>query len=121
MLSNRTALVLAASLAIAACTRPADVSGPVTASDKNAKVAIKPTASGFTVDVRYSRYQFVPESNALITACRSIVIARANEEAARAKREIDPVAEQAIRVSTGRNILSGRTSCRAFTEARWAR
>lgn len=105
---------------LSACTTPADVSKPLTAGgDKNAKFDIKQTAGGFTVDLRYSRYQFIPEAGALLTACRSIIIARVEEEAKVRGRAIKPIDEQAVRVSVGRNILSGRTACRAFVEAVW--
>lgn len=113
-------LLIACLAALSACTKPADVSKPLTeGSDKNAKTDIKDTVNGFTVDVRYSRYQFVPEMDALLVACRSIATARAYEEAKVRGREIQPINEQTIRVSTGRNILNGRTSCRAFAEAFW--
>ncbi|QGP77772.1 hypothetical protein [Sphingobium sp. CAP-1] len=105
---------------LAACTKPADVSRPLTAGgDKNAKFTIKETASGFTVDLRYSRYQFVPEAGALIAACKSIATTRAYEEAKQRGREIQPINEQTLRVSTGRNIINARTACRAFVEAVW--
>ena len=111
---------LATTLALAACTTPADVSRPLTdGGDKNAHVQIADTATGFTVNVRYSRYQFMPETSALLVACRSIATARAYEEAKRRGREIEPINEQTIRVSTGRNIVNARTACRAFAEARW--
>lgn len=120
MRPNRARLCLAAPLALAACTTPADVSKPLTdGSDENAKVQIADTPTGFTVNVRYSRYQFVPETSALLVACRSIATARAYEEAKRRGREIKPINEQTIRVSTGRNIVNARTACRAFAEARW--
>lgn len=105
---------------LAACTTPADVSQPLTAGgDKNARFDIKDTANGFTVDLRYSRYQFVPEADALLVACGSIATTRAYEEAKRRGREIQPINEQTLRVSTGRNIINARTSCRAFVEAVW--
>ncbi|CAN5237940.1 hypothetical protein BH10PSE15_BH10PSE15_04750 [soil metagenome] len=109
---------LALCLALAACTHPADVSRPLTEiSDKNAKFTVLDTTAGFSVEVRYSRYQFFPESSAVLTACRSLVIARVNDEAKKRGREIDPIDEQNIRVSNGRNEITGRTSCRAFAEA----
>jgi hypothetical protein len=112
--------IVATMLAITACTHPADVSRPLLeAGDKNAKTEVKVTPTGFTVAVRYSRYQFVPETSALITACRSIAVGRAAEEAKQRGREIEPIAEDAIRVSTGRKILNARTSCRAFADVRW--
>lgn len=106
--------------ALSACTTPADVSKPLTAGgDKNAKFDIKDTANGFTVDLRYSRYQFVPEADALLVACRSIATTRAYEEAKSRGREIQPINEQTLRVSVGRNIINARTACRAFVEAVW--
>jgi hypothetical protein len=117
---NHMVLGAVALAALSACTHPADVSRPLTeAGDKNAKFILKDTAAGFTVEVRYSRYQFVPEADALLVACRSLVTARAYDEAKRRGREIEPINEQTIRVSTGRNIINARTSCRAFAEAHW--
>ncbi|WP_157668193.1 hypothetical protein [Croceicoccus marinus] len=113
-------LPLSLLLIIGACTTPADVSRPAsTQADENAETKVIPTNVGFDVDVSYSRYQFVPETGALITACRSIALGRAQEEARLQGREIEPIAEQDIRVSTGRNILNARTKCRAYLEARW--
>jgi hypothetical protein len=89
--------------------------------ENNAKVKVADTGDGFTVEVRYSRYQFVPETGALLTACRSLATARALEEARHRGREIEPVDEQAVRESTGRNIVTARTACRAFIEVRWKR
>ena len=107
-------------LTLSACTHPADVSRPaVELSDPNAKVEVKDTPSGFSVDVRYSRYQFVPETSALLIACRSIVTARVNAEAKLRNREIEAVTDESVRVSAGRNIVTGRTACRAFVEVRW--
>ena len=113
-------LVLSAALAVAGCTHAADVSRPLTeVADKNAKFTLKDTPTGFTVEVSYSRYQFVPEAGALITACKSLVVARASDEAKQRGREIGPIDEQTIRVSIGRNIINARTTCRAFAEATW--
>jgi hypothetical protein len=118
----RKTKTLALCLALAACTHPADVSRPLTeVEDKNAHFEVKDAPAGFTVEARYSRYQFVPETSALITACRQLATARAYDEAKRRGREIEPVNDQTVRVSTGRNIINARTSCRAFVEARWKR
>jgi hypothetical protein len=116
---NKTIHLLCLAL-LSACTKPADVSRPLTAGgDKNAKFEIEDTANGFTVDLRYSRYQFVPEASALLVACRSIATTRAYEEAKSRGREIQPINEQTMRVSVGRNIINARTACRAFVEANW--
>ncbi len=115
-------LALSATLALAACTTAADVSKPIEAGKgQDAKVQIIDTADGFNVDVKYSRYQMIPESSALLVACRSIATARAYEEAKSRGKEIEPINEQTIRVSTGRNGLLGLTSCRAFAEAHFKR
>ncbi|WP_271299200.1 hypothetical protein [Sphingomonas sp. CV7422] len=122
MLVNTKTLALSAALALAACTHPADVSRPLTeVADKNAHFMIKDTAAGFSVEVRYSRYQFVPETSALMTACRQLATARAYDEAKRRGREIEQINEQSVRVSTGRNIIKARTACRAFAEAKLKR
>jgi hypothetical protein len=122
MIMKTKTLVLSAALALAACTHPADVSHPLTeVADKNAHFTVKDTSEGFSVEVRYSRYQFVPEADALMVACRSLVTARAYDEAKTRGREIEPINEQTIRVSTGRNIIKARTACRAFATAIWKR
>lgn len=115
-------LIVSAFVALTGCTHPADVSHPLTeVADKNARYTIKNISDGFTVEVRYSRYQFVPETSALLVACRSLVTARAYDEAKNRGREIEPINEQTIRVSTGRNIIKARTACRAFAEAHFKR
>jgi hypothetical protein len=117
---NIKTFALGATLALAACTTPADVTKPIDAGKGNAaKVEVKDTQTGFTVYVRYSRYQFIPETSSVLTACRSLVTARAFEEAKDRGREIEPINEQEIRVSAGRNGVLGLTSCRAFADARW--
>jgi hypothetical protein len=122
MILKTKTLVLSAALAVAACTHPADVSRPLTeVADKNAHFTVKDIPGGFSVEVRYSRYQFVPEASALLVACRSLVTARAYDEAKARGREIEPINEQTIRVSTGRNIVKARTACRAFAEAHFKR
>jgi hypothetical protein len=122
MILKTKTLVLGASLALSACTTAADVSKPIEAGKGNdAKVQIVDTADGFSVDVKYSRYQMIPESSALLVACRAIATARAYEEAKGRGKEIEPINEQTIRVSTGRNGLLGLTSCRAFAEAHFKR
>jgi hypothetical protein len=115
-------LGIGAAALLAACTHPAGASRPLAeVGDKNAHFAIKDTLTGFSVDVKYGRDQFVPEAGALLDACRSLVTSRAYDEAKARGREIGPINEQTIRVSTGRNIIKARTACRAFAEAKWKR
>lgn len=120
MITRMHALALSATLALAACTHPADVSRPLTeVEDKNAHFTVKDVPAGVTVEARHSRYQFVPETSALITICRQLATARAYDEAERRGREIEPINDQTVRVSTGRNIVTARTSCRVFVEAKF--
>ena len=115
---NMKTLALSATLALTACTQPGDVTRPLGEGQHNdAKIEVKDLPDGFSIYVRYNRYQFIPESGALLVACRSIATARAYEEAKNRGREIDPINEQTIRVSTGRNGVLGLTYCRAFAEA----
>ena len=116
----RIGVVLVIALTVGACTTPSDVSMPLSSvPDKNAKTIVKETSKGFSVDVAYSRYQFVPETGALITLCRSIALARARDEASSRHRAIEALTDEDVRVSTGRNIINARTACRAFVEAKW--
>ncbi|NTZ42876.1 hypothetical protein G7A66_07200 [Altererythrobacter sp. SALINAS58] len=93
--------IVALTIFLGACTTPADVSRPMSAaSDPNAEIKIIPNAQGFDVDVSYSRYQFVPETTALLEACRSLALSRAQEEATARGRPIEPIQEQDIRVRT---------------------
>ena len=122
MIMKTKTLVLSAVIAVTACTHPADVSHPLTeVADKNAHFTVQDIPGGFSVEVRYSPYQFVPEASALLVACRSLVTARAYDEAKTRGREIEQINEQTIRVSTGRNIVKARTACRAFAEAHFKR
>lgn len=107
-------------VALSDCTTPANVSKPLPeGGDRKAKVRMADTPTGFLMDVRYSRHRFVPEPDALLVACRSIATARACEEAERRGREVEPIDEQTIHVSTGRTIINARMACRASAKARW--
>jgi hypothetical protein len=108
----KLAIILAAALATAACTTP--IKQP--AGD----YAVAETPDGFTVTVRHSRYQFVPETAAVQQACRAQLLAAAHEVAERKGRRIEQVNEQRIQISTGRNGLTGITSCEASAPVRWA-
>ena len=66
--------------------------------------------AGFSLTVYYSRYQFIPEADAVALACKSALTSIAHELAERRGREIKPVNEQRIRISMGRNGVSGITS-----------
>ena len=87
--------------------------------DKDTEYAVEPRKNGFSITVYYTRYQFIPESDAVATACKSQLTAIAWEYAENLGREIEPVNEQRIRISMGRNGLSGITSCQANGIVNW--
>lgn len=80
-------------------------------------IMIKP--DGFEIEIEYARYQFIPESEAVATACKSQLLALSYQYADSEKRQIEPINEQRISFSMGRNGLSGTTTCRAHGAATW--
>ncbi len=50
---------------------------------------------------------------------RQFATARAYDEAKAKGREIEPVNDRTVWVSTGCNIVTARTACRAFVKARF--
>ena len=91
----------------------------MTPYDKDTEYALVLQPDGFTIAVNYSRYQFIPESNAVAIACKSALTAIAYEQADKQARKIQPLNEQRICISMGRNGLSGITSCSASAVAEW--
>lgn len=92
---------------------------PLSNYDKDTEYGIEKHDEGFGVTVFYSRYQFIPESDAVAAACKSQLTAIAWEHADNEMREIEPVNEQRIRISMGRNGLTGITSCQANAIVKW--
>lgn len=92
---------------------------PLSQYDKNTQYGIEERPDGFGISVYYSRYQFIPESDAVALACKQALTSIAFEHADKQGRDILPINEQAIRISMGRNGLSGITSCSAYAPARW--
>lgn len=86
---------------------------PMQTYDKDTEYRIEKRDNGFTINVYYSRYQFIPESNALIEACKSSLTSIAYEHAESLGKKIEKINEQRIKLSMGRNGLSGITSCSA--------
>lgn len=112
-------LVLCA-LLISCATPVSHTNIPLSTYDKDTEYGIEKRDDGFSITVYYSRYQFFPESDAVATACKSQLTAIAWEHAENEGKKIAPVNEQRIRVSMGRNGLSGITSCQANALVKWA-
>jgi hypothetical protein len=105
---------------LAGCATPVSHTNiPLSTYDKDTEYGIEKREDGFAITVFYSRYQFIPESDAVATACKSQLTAIAWEHADNEGREIEPVNEQRIRISMGRNGLTGITSCQANAVAKW--
>lgn len=88
-------------------------------SAPNTDYGVKARPDGFEIEVEYARYQFIPESEAVSTACKSQLLALAYQYADSEKRQIEPLNEQRVSLSMGRNGLSGMTTCRAHGVAIW--
>lgn len=104
----------AALILLAGCATPVKYSeAPMTRYDKNTDYSVSERNDGFTVDIRYARYQFVPESSAVNASCRSQATSLAWEIARKRGKKIQNINDQEVKISMGRNGLSGITSCRA--------
>ena len=79
--------------------------------DKDTEFGIDNRKNGLALTVYYSRYQVIPESDAVAIACKSQLTSIAWESADNLGKKIKPINEQRIRISMGRNGLSGITSC----------
>lgn len=79
-------------------------------SDKNTSFDVVDTKDGFTITVFYSRYQFIPESDAVAEAGKSALLSKAYDVADARGRKIEQINEQRIKMSMGRNGVTGITS-----------
>jgi hypothetical protein len=102
------------------CATPVSyTNSPLSTYDKDTEYAIDDRPDGFAVTVYYSRYQFIPESGAVAVSCKSALTSIAHDHADKRGQKIEPINEQRIRISMGRNGLSGITSCSATATALW--
>lgn len=115
-----SAIALVAVLAVAGCATPVSHTNiPVSTYDKDTEYGLEERPDGFAITVYYSRYQFIPESDAVATACKSQLTAIAWEHSDKVGKPIETINEQRIRISMGRNGLVGITSCQAYAIAKW--
>lgn len=111
----------AVALALAGCATPVSyTNAPMVGYDKNTEYAFEEKPGGFDLTVYYARYQFIPESDAVATACKAALMSLAWELAEQRGKKIQPINEQRIKLSMGRNGFGGMTLCSAFTTASWA-
>ena len=117
---KRITLSLFMILLIVGCAQPQGwTEEGMTPYDKDTDYAVQSTDEGFLITVNYTRYQYIPESTSVAAACKQQLTALAWNYADSQKREIEPVNEQRITLSMGRNGLSGITSCRASAPVKW--
>jgi hypothetical protein len=113
-----TAVLICALLA--SCATPVSYTNkPLAQYDKDTEYAVEERPDGFALTVYYSRYQLIPESAAVATACKSALTSIAWDIAEKRGKKIAPINEQRIRLSMGRNGLSGVTSCSASAPIDW--
>ena len=112
--------IVIVSLLIGSCTTPVrQTDNQMIPYDRDTGYSVTPQEGGFAVTIYYSRYQFIPESNAVAVACKSAPTSIAYEHAEKQGKKIQPINEQRIRISMGRNGFTGITSCSATAIAEW--
>ena len=105
---------------LAGCATPVSYNNvPMRTYDQNTEYNITNNSKGFTVTVFYSRYQFIPESDAVATACKAALTSIGWDESEKQGKEIKVINEQRIRISMGRNGITGITSCQATAPVEW--
>lgn len=107
---------------LAGCTSPSILNKNIKMDvyDKDTKYHIEENDRGFDITILYTRYQFIPESDSVSTACKNQLTSIAWEFSDTKHREIKQINEQRIKISMGRNGFSGITSCGAKTNVLWA-
>lgn len=109
-----TFILVLVAVALAGCATPVGhTNRPMQTYDRDTEYTAETRPGGFSLTIYYSRYQFIPEGDAVAIACRSALTAIAHEFAERQGRRIRQINEQRIRISLGRNGVSGITSCSA--------
>jgi hypothetical protein len=107
-------------LLIGSCATPmrqTDV--PMIPYDRDTEYSVMPRENGFALTIYYSRYQFIPESSAVAVACKSALTSIAYEHAEKQGKKMQPINEQRVRISMGRNGFTGITSCSATAIVEW--
>lgn len=105
---------------LSSCATPVSHTNiPLATYDKDTEYGIESRPDGFGIAVFYSRYQFSPDSSALAVACKQALTSIAWEHAEKVGKAIDSINEQRIRISLGRNEITGITSCQSYAIVNW--
>lgn len=107
---------------VSGCTKPSRYTEVGTIQlDDNTSYRITDNEDGFRILVNYTEYQFWPSRGRSHQACRMNLIHIAEDYANEKKRKIEEINENLIRVDSGRNALSGNTTCTATYKVKWAK
>jgi hypothetical protein len=110
-------IVLVISLGLISCTTPMRYTDkPLQPYDRDTQYRIDEIGNGFVITIYYSRFQFYPDITALALTCKSTLTSMAYDYAQKKNRNIKPINEQMIKISTGRNIAARITSCSATVQ-----
>jgi len=121
MVGNSKLILFVLTMLLTGCATPVShTASQMKTFDKDTEYVVDERADGFALTIAYSRYQFIPESDALTIACKSVLTALAWDIAEKKGKKIRPLNEQRIRLSLGRNGLTGVTSCQANAIVEWA-
>lgn len=114
------AIGLICAVAVGGCTKPSQYSETdVVDLDDNTSYRITEIDGGFRILVNYDEYQWWPSRGRSHQACRDILIRTAEQHSQQMKRKIVAINENLIRVDSGRNILTGYTTCTATYKVEW--
>ena len=104
-------MLFVAIFTFASCATPVGYAEkPMARYDKNTTYRVDDNSDGFTVTMFYSRYQFIPESDAVALAAKSNLTTLCHEIADSKGRQIENINEQRVKMSMGRNGVTGVTS-----------
>ncbi len=107
----RMASLTMLSLAVA-CSTAATPPGPrMKAYDDNTQYRVEDTRRGFKLTIRYSEYQFRPDERAVGFVCIQTLVSLAHEIADERGLTIEQIDRERVRLTFGRNGLTGRTTC----------
>ncbi len=116
----RSIVAIALCVLLSSCATPVSHTNiPLSTYDKDTEYGIESRPDGFGIAVFYSRYQFRADSSAVATACKQALTSIAWEFAEKTGRPINQINEQRIRISMGRNDITGITSCQSYAIVNW--
>lgn len=89
--------------------------------DMDTEYTVEYVPDGFTLMVNYRYQQFTVRSSAAETACKAALTTVANSLAERRQRQIEPVNEQLIKLTTSRSWSGKVAACSASAPIVWKR